>query len=71
MPGMDGAEKAERLKAHPRTKNIPIMFLSALIREEEERISKKVDTPTLLAKPINREKLLNEVRRYFYSGEKL
>lgn len=65
MPGMDGAETAEQLKANQRTKNIPIIFLSALIREEEERMSKKEDTPSLIAKPINREKLLNEVRKYF------
>ena len=71
MPGMDGSETAEQLKANQRTKDIPIIFLSALIREEEERMSKKEDTPSLIAKPIEREKLLNEVRRYFNSGEDL
>lgn len=71
MPGMGGAKTAELLKTIPRIRNIPIIYLSALISKEEERMSKKENTPTMLAKPVKRKKLLNEVRKYFNSEEDL
>jgi signal transduction histidine kinase len=33
MPGMDGFETAERIKARPRTRHIPIVFLTAISTE--------------------------------------
>jgi len=67
MPGMDGAGAAEILKRNPKTKNIPIMFLSSLVTEKEEKASEKKDAISFISKPYNREKLLNTVRKYFAS----
>ncbi len=64
MPGMDGPEVAAALKAKPQTRDIPIIYLSALVTEKEEKISNSKDVPSLVAKPIYREKLLNEVRKF-------
>ena len=36
MPGMDGYEVCRRLKADVRTKNIPIIFVTALAEEDDE-----------------------------------
>lgn len=36
MPGMDGYEVLKRLKKDPRTKDIPVIVLTALTGEEEE-----------------------------------
>jgi CheY-like chemotaxis protein len=68
MPGMDGGEVADVLKKNPRTKEIPIIFLSSLISKEEEKTGAKKDIVSFLAKPYNREMLLNEVRKYLYNG---
>jgi CheY-like chemotaxis protein len=68
MPDMDGGEVADILKKNPRTKDIPIIFLSSLISKEEEKTGAKKDIVSFLAKPYNREALLNEVRRYLYNG---
>jgi two-component system sensor histidine kinase/response regulator len=68
MPDMDGGEVADALKKNPRTKEIPIIFLSALISKEEEKTGAKKDIGSFFSKPYNREMLLNEVRRYLYNG---
>ena len=36
MPGMDGFEVLRRLKKNPKTKNIPVLILTALSGEEKE-----------------------------------
>ncbi|HUU38715.1 MAG TPA: response regulator [Candidatus Desulfaltia sp.] len=68
MPDMDGGEVAEILKKNPRTKEIPIIFLSSLISKQEEKTGAKKDIVSFLSKPYNREMLLNEVRSYLYKG---
>jgi putative two-component system response regulator len=64
MPDMDGTEVANALKKNPRTRKIPIVFLSTLISEAEERSNVKGDLISLLSKPHNRGELLNEIRKY-------
>jgi CheY-like chemotaxis protein len=63
MPGMDGGEVAEILKNDARTREIPVIFLSSLITEGEEKTSKEKDAASFISKPYNREKLLNEVKK--------
>ena len=36
MPGLDGHEVCKRLKADPRTKGIPVIFISGLSDESDE-----------------------------------
>jgi len=66
MPDIDGGEVAEILRKDPKTMNIPIIFLSSLISKEEEKTGGRKDIISFLSKPYNREKLLNEVRKYLY-----
>jgi CheY-like chemotaxis protein len=68
MPDIDGGEVAEILRKDAKTMNIPIIFLSSLISTEEEKTGGKKDIASFLSKPYNREKLLNEVRKYLYRG---
>ena len=65
MPGIDGTEAAEILRSNSRTKDIPIIFLSSLITKKEEKTADKKDIASSISKPYNRERLLNEVRKYF------
>ena len=68
LPDLDGGEVANLLKADPKTKDIPIIFISSLISEKEEKTGARKDLTSFISKPYNREKLLNEVRKYVYRG---
>ena len=63
MPVMDGTEAMERLNKNPRTKNIPVIFLSSLITKQDE-MGKYGKSKSYLAKPINREILLKEIDKH-------
>jgi len=65
MPEMDGGEVAEILRDDPKTKDIPIIFLSSLVTESEEKYRTKKDVTSFISKPYIREKLLNEVKKHF------
>ena len=64
MPDIDGGEVATILKNDPSTKNMPIIFLSSLIKKEEEQYSSSQEGVFLMAKPFDREVLLNKVKEY-------
>jgi putative two-component system response regulator len=64
MPDMDGDKVASILKKDPSTQNIPIIFLSSLIKKEEEQCSSTQDGIYLMSKPFDRDVLLNKVREY-------
>ena len=62
MPDIDGGEVASILKNDPSTQHIPIIFLSSLIKKEEEQYSSTQDGVYLMAKPFDRDVLLNKVK---------
>ena len=62
MPVMDGTEAMEKLEKNPRTKNIPVLFLTSLISKNDE-LGKSAKNRRFLAKPIDRDKMLIEVER--------
>ncbi len=64
MPDMDGGEVADILRKNPKTKEIPIIFLSSLISKQEEKVGTRKDIVSFLSKPYNRELLLNEIKNY-------
>jgi diguanylate cyclase (GGDEF)-like protein/PAS domain S-box-containing protein len=62
MPGMDGLETCRRLKAHPATARIPVIFMSA--RGETEDIVAGFDTGAVdyIPKPLRMEEVCARVR---------
>jgi two-component system sensor histidine kinase/response regulator len=66
MPGLDGGEVANLLKEDRMTRDIPIIFLSSLVSEREEKTGTRKDLSTVLSKPYSRDKLLNEVSKHFH-----
>ena len=67
MPKMDGAQAVQLLKEDPSTKDIPIIFLTAILGKEEER-EEGLDInvgglqyPTI-AKPVNSVEFLTRVK---------
>ena len=53
MPGMDGYEVCQRLKADPRTADIPVIFLTAKVQVEDEEKGLKLGAVDYITKPIS------------------
>jgi CheY-like chemotaxis protein len=68
MPRMDGPEAVRQLQGDPRTKHIPVIFLTAIITKEEEEsqafgISLDTRKHRFLAKPFDAQNLLAEIKK--------
>jgi diguanylate cyclase (GGDEF)-like protein len=61
MPGIDGFEVAERIKAHRTSQHVPIIFLTGRIDEAEIRRGYAVGAVDYLLKPIDADMLLAKV----------
>lgn len=62
MPGMDGSETATVLRSNPKTKDIPIMFLTCLFTKQEEKLcGHLLGQNFFIAKPYDATELLKEV----------
>ncbi|MCQ8116434.1 EAL domain-containing protein [Methylomonas rosea] len=64
MPGMGGFEVCRRLKAHPDTRNVPIIFISALSEPDEKVQGFELGAVDFVTKPYQREELLARVRTH-------
>lgn len=65
MPEMDGGDVANRLKNDPATKNIPVIFLTCLVRKEEEKNVEDIAAGRyFVAKPFNADELLAEIKEH-------
>lgn len=53
MPGIDGYEVCRRLKADSRTKNIPVIFITAKCSEEDEIKGFKMGAVDYITKPFS------------------
>jgi len=63
MPGMDGFEVCRRLKADDRTKDIPIVFLSAMTGADEKQKGLDLGAVDFITKPIDPAALQQTVAR--------
>src|SRR5882672_2149784 len=64
MPGMDGYEVCQRLKADPRTKDIPIIFLTAKTEVEDEQKGFDTGCVDYITKPISPPIVLARVKTH-------
>ncbi len=62
MPGMDGIEVAERLKADPKTHHIPIVMITALTDTKDRVRGLEAGADDFLSKPVNDIALFARVR---------
>jgi len=60
MPQMDGAKLAEQLKQMISTKDLPVIFLTALLNSEEEYINTRHE---FIAKPVSTAVLMERIDR--------
>ncbi len=63
MPGMDGAEVAEKLGEDTGTKDIPVIFLTCLFQKSEEEEGRVVAGKVLIAKPYSIDALSTQIEK--------
>lgn len=65
MPEMNGFEVAKLIKSNKRTKNIPIIFITAIFKSEEfVKEGFEIGAVDYLTKPIDDRQLLNKITLY-------
>jgi two-component system cell cycle response regulator len=62
MPGMDGFEVCEHLKANPRTAHIPVVMVTALDQPSDRVRGLKAGADDFLTKPVNDLQLISRVK---------
>jgi CheY-like chemotaxis protein len=53
LPGMDGLTLTRHLRAHPETRNIPVVALTAFAMKHDEERAREAGCDAYLAKPID------------------
>ena len=61
MPGLDGPATLERLKADPATSGIPVVFLTAKVRQTEQQQWTDLGVAGILLKPFDPMLLASQV----------
>ncbi|GAB4459396.1 MAG: response regulator [Anaerolineae bacterium] len=64
MPGMDGFETCRRLKANDLTREIPVIFMTALMRREGQLKAFEVGGVDYITKPIEQGEVLSRVKTH-------
>lgn len=62
MPGMDGWEAAREIRAHPETKEIPILAATALFRDSDLKTCIEAGCNGYIVKPFTFQELQGKVR---------
>jgi len=64
MPVMEGGAVAGKLKENPLTRDIPVIFLTALFsKTEETEKGNMVGSNIAFAKPLDTEALVSQIKR--------
>jgi CheY-like chemotaxis protein len=63
LPDIEGGDVASKLSEDPATRNIPVIFLTALMRKQEEEKIMKTGKHYILAKPAMKEEILGLIRK--------
>lgn len=64
MPRVNGYEVCQIMKENPKTKDIPVIFLTALSHQEALRLAAEGGADDFLVKPCTPERLLRHVERH-------
>ena len=64
MPDMDGGDIAALIKADPALKDVPIIFLTAIVTEKETAKRQSFGGYPFISKPITPEKLAENIRKH-------
>ena len=64
MPGVDGFETCERLKSHPTTRDIPVIFMTAITDSPEEIRGLELGAVDYITKPFHVDTVLARVKTH-------
>jgi adenylate cyclase len=64
MPDMDGYEVLRRIRQHAPTANIPVIFLTALASQQDERLGFDLGAMDYLTKPVDPELVVQRVEAH-------
>jgi adenylate cyclase len=64
MPDMDGYEVLRRIRQHTPTANIPVIFLTALATQQDERLGMDLGAVDYLTKPVDPELVVQRVEAH-------
>jgi CheY-like chemotaxis protein len=64
MPGMDGFEAADKLRENPATRDIPIIFITALDAIQDKLKAFEAGAVDFVTKPFNHKELMARVRTH-------
>lgn len=67
MPGLDGYEVCRRLKADPETRDIPVIFISAMSEDADEELGLSVGAIDYVTKPFSLPIVRARVRNHLIS----
>ena len=66
MPKMSGFEVCERLKANPKTENIPVIFMTALTEAEDKIRGFELGAIDYITKPFQKEEVLVRIKTHLH-----
>ena len=70
MPDMNGFEMVSRLRKTPDTKNIPLIFISALAHLSNIGTNERSGITQFFTKPVDHEHLLESIQKLLKRGSK-
>jgi two-component system cell cycle response regulator DivK len=70
LPRMDGWEATRRIRADPQLSGIPVLAITALTMESDERRARAAGVDEYLTKPVRSAKIRAMVRRYVGGGQR-
>jgi DNA-binding response OmpR family regulator len=70
MPGMDGYTVCREMRADPILEDLPILFLTAKIKDEDKIVGFKAGADDYLGKPFNIDELLLRIRAILRRAKK-
>ena len=64
MPDLDGASVAEQFKGNERLRNVPVIFLTAVVSKQEAgAAAKNIGGNMFIAKPVSIKELVNSIQK--------
>lgn len=64
MPGQSGIETCRRLKAEERTRNIPVILLTARASREDRELGEQAGADDYITKPFSPQKVISTVQGF-------
>jgi CheY-like chemotaxis protein len=68
MPNFDGGDVAAQIRADPDLKDVPVIFLTALVTQKESVRRPVMGGYAFIAKPVTPEKLAENIEKYLGSA---